>query len=200
MASMPSLSPKKPRFEFVHQLQRLGYRRVVGLDEVGRGALAGPVVVAAVEIPILIDGITDSKLLTEPKRVSFNTSIRAQAAQIQLGQASNQEIDQLGLAAALRLAYARALERIEADLLLTDAYTPPSSLPFLSAHRGDSLFYPVAAASIVAKAYRDDLMRAHHNSLPVYGWVTNVGYGTRAHLAAIQTRGVSELHRQSFLP
>lgn len=199
MASMPSLSPKKPRFEFIHQLQRLGYQRIVGLDEVGRGALAGPVVVAAVELPLFIDGITDSKLLTAPKRAQLDAAIRAQAAQIQLGQASNQEIDELGLAAALRLAYERALEHIEADLLLTDAYTPPSSLPFLSAHRGDSLFFPVAAASIAAKVYRDALMQEHHQKFPAYCWDQNVGYGTRGHQEAIRQHGPTRLHRHSFL-
>lgn len=196
---MRSPSPKKPRFEFIHQLQNLGYQRIVGLDEVGRGALAGPVVVAAVELTTFIEGVTDSKALPALRRSSLATIIRSQANQLQIGEASNQEIDTLGLAAALRLAYERALTQIKADLLLTDAYTPPSSIKFLSAHRGDSLFFPVAAASITAKVYRDTLMQEHHQKFPAYCWDKNVGYGTREHQEAIKKYGSSPLHRQSFL-
>ncbi len=187
-----------PRHEFVKAVQRLGYDKIVGVDEVGRGALAGPVVVGAVELNHPIDGINDSKLLTGSRRTELAALIARHARQISFGQASNEEIDQLGLGAALKLAYHRCLDRIEFDLVLTDHYAL-KRITHLRAVRGDSLFYPVAAASIVAKVYRDQLMSVYHQFHPQFNWRKNVGYGTLEHRQLVNKIGPSPLHRRSFL-
>ncbi|HUD20982.1 MAG TPA: ribonuclease HII [Candidatus Saccharimonadales bacterium] len=187
-----------PSWPLYQSLKKLGYSRIIGVDEVGRGALAGPMVVAAVEIDERIFGVDDSKLLTAVKRESLNTDIRRAARQLQIGQASNQEIDSLGVSAALRLAYNRALENIYADLVLTDFFNL-ESLPYITAAKGDQLFYPVAAASIVAKVYRDNLMKKLHQKFPDYGWADNAGYGTVRHRAKIKEIGPCEWHRLTWL-
>lgn len=156
-------------------------------------------VVAAVEIYQPIDGINDSKLLSVQKRELLAGQIRNFALQISFGVVSNDEIDQLGLAAAQKLAYERCLNYLEFDLVLTDHVHPPGVPRFISAVRGDSLFYPVAAASIVAKVYRDQLMRESAEKFPNYSWHKNVGYGTFEHQKALVAFGPSPLHRQSFL-
>ena len=179
-------------------MYRQGYRQIVGLDEVGRGAIAGPLTVGAVEINLEILGVNDSKLIAVSKREKLAEQIKAVAKQVNIGQASNEEIDALGVSKALMLAYDRALENIEADLLLTDFIYLPGR-KHLRAIKGDSLFYPVAAASIVAKVYRDNLMKELANKFPDFGWETNVGYGTKSHLAAIKKYGVSPHHRKTFL-
>ncbi|MDP3992703.1 MAG: ribonuclease HII [bacterium] len=189
---------QRPRPRFVKDLQLLGYERIVGVDEVGRGALAGPLVVAAVEIYQPINGINDSKLLTRAKRELLSDLISQSAKQVRFGQASNLEIDELGLAAAQRLAYERCLDGMSFDLALTDFYAL-KGIKHLKAIKGDQLFYPVAAASIVAKVHRDQLMSVYHQAHPDYLWADNAGYGTRAHKKALGSIGPSPLHRQSFL-
>lgn len=182
----------------LNDLRALGYQKIVGLDEVGRGALAGPMIVAAVELPVAIPGVTDSKLLSRQQREELATQITRSAVQQQFGVVSNIEIDQLGLTAALQLAYARALEKVGADLYLTDYVRLPDKR-HMRAIKGDSLFYPVAAASVVAKVYRDNLMRQLHAEFEPYSWDQNVGYGTARHLDAIRKFGPTIYHRKSFL-
>lgn len=189
---------RRPRPKFVKDLQLLGYEKIIGVDEVGRGALAGPLVVAAVEIYRQILGINDSKLLSAQKRELLASQISYSALQISFGLASNDEIDQLGLATAQRLAYRRCLAGAEFDLVLSDDYGLKPIIHF-RAVKGDSLFYPVAAASIVAKVYRDQLMRESAEKFPNYFWHTNVGYGTLEHKIALDTIGPSSMHRKSFL-
>jgi ribonuclease HII len=174
-----------------------GIQKLVGVDEVGRGALAGPLIVAAVEITAEIPGITDSKLISPARRVVLARSIQTLAEQIRFGWATNVEIDELGLASAQRLAYQRALENIDAELILTDNVTLDRA--HISKIRGDQYFYSIAAASIVAKTLRDSLMRSYHQFFPNYFWDRNAGYGTKAHFDAIASRGPSKLHRRSFL-
>ncbi|MEK7170980.1 MAG: ribonuclease HII [Patescibacteria group bacterium] len=197
---MSSKNPSRrpPRHQFVKDLQSLGYEKIIGVDEVGRGALAGPLVVAAVEIYRPIPGINDSKLLTASQRESLVYQIRRSALQIAFGSASNDEIDQLGLSAAQRLAYQRALADLDFDLLLTDHIHPWGVTRFISAIKGDSLFYPVAAASIVAKVYRDQLMSVYHQFHPQYNWLQNAGYGTDQHQKMTMKHGSTALHRRSF--
>lgn len=190
--------PRPPRHQFIKDLQLLGYEKIVGIDEVGRGALAGPLVVAAVEIYKPIDGINDSKLLSVRQRELLADLIKQHAIQIAFGSASNDEIDQLGLSAAQKLAYQRCLDRLEFDLVLTDNYGL-EPIKYLKAIQGDSLFYPVATASIVAKVYRDQLMSVYHQAHPEYCWRQNAGYGTPAHQKALDAIGPSPLHRKSFL-
>lgn len=195
---MPKPRPSKPEFLFLERLGKTGFKRIVGLDEVGRGSLAGPLVVAAVELEREIAGLDDSKRLSPNRRASLAAEVHRQARQIRFGQVSNQEIDELGLARAQRLAYQRSLELVEADLILTDNYHLSIGGRCLCAVRGDRLFYPVAAASIVAKVYRDQLMRVYHQFFPCYGWGRNAGYLTAEHKQALGHCGPSPLHRLSF--
>ncbi len=176
----------------------LGYRRIIGLDEVGRGALAGPLVVAAVELSIFINDITDSKLLSAAKREILADKIHNLAAQVSFGSVNPEEIDKLGLTAAQKLAYVRALEGVDGDIFLTDYYAIDNK-PFIKAVKGDQLFFPVAAASIVAKVQRDKLMHENHKLFPNFGWDKNVGYGTKKHFDGIDKFGLTDLHRKSFI-
>lgn len=188
----------EPDFSYELNLRRdSGARKIVGVDEVGRGALAGPLIVCAVELTREIPGINDSKLINPAKRVVLSRQIRNLAEQIHFGWATNLEIDELGLAAAQRLAYQRALANIEAELVLTDNIA--LDRPHISKIRGDQFFYSVAAASVVAKTLRDTLMRSYHQFFPNYFWQNNVGYGTKAHFDAINRHGLTKLHRQSFI-
>ena len=193
-----NLFPRPPRHQFVKDVQSLGYERVIGIDEVGRGALAGPIVVAAVEIYQPIAGVHDSKLLSRAKRELLSDQISRSAEQINFGQASNIEVDELGLSTAQQLAYDRCLENMKFDLVLTDFYAL-KRIKHLKAVRGDQLFYPVAAASIVAKVYRDQLMAIYHQFHPEYSWNNNAGYGTTEHKKALDLIGSSPLHRLTFL-
>lgn len=170
----------------------------MGLDEVGRGALAGPLVVAAVSLPVFVAGITDSKIISPSKRQQLSAAITSQATVLRFGQASPEEIDTMGITAAQALAYERALDGITADLFLTDFYTI-TKRPFMHAIKGDQLFYQVAAASIVAKVYRDTLMQQLAVEFPAYDWQKNAGYGTKNHFAAIQKSGLTPHHRKSFM-
>lgn len=175
------------------------FGRVVGLDEVGRGALAGPIVVAAIEINAILPNVCDSKKLSINRRIDLTPLLIANSIQLSLGQASSVEIDELGINEAQKLAYARALKNIKADLFLTDFVRLPNSYRTIRAVRGDSLFYPVAAASIIAKTYRDQLMHSYHRFFSQYEWHTNVGYGTAAHKQKLIEFGPTPLHRKSFL-
>jgi ribonuclease HII len=194
----PSWSKNQPDPKFQNQLAKLGYRKIVGVDEVGRGAMAGPLVVAAVCLSRPIIGIDDSKRLSLERRRKLCWQILGGSINVSIGLVSNLEIDQLGLAKAQYLAYKRAIKKIKFDLLLTDNYLAPTSTKQIQAIRGDQLFYPVAAASIVAKCYRDQLMKTYHNFWPEYDWKNNVGYGTKNHQQAIGKFGPTKLHRLTF--
>lgn len=183
-------------FSLVKELTRR-YPRIVGIDEVGRGALAGPIVVAAVEISTEIRGVKDSKLLTRSQRESLSVLLQDACSQLEYGMASNDEIDSLGISRALKLAYDRALKNITTDLILTDNVSL-LKLPHMRSIKGDQIFYPTAAASIAAKVYRDNFMRQLHSEFPFYDWENNVGYGTRKHLDGIKKNGLCHWHRRSF--
>jgi len=193
-----SLPPSRPDFKLVKELVDKGYRRIVGLDEVGRGAIAGPIVVGAVEILVEIDGINDSKVLSRIKRERLFKLICRLARQVKFGVCQAEEIDSLGLSRALALAYERAIAQTKADLYLTDAWRLPN-LPFLSLVRGDRYLYLVSAASISAKVFRDQLMTLYDRFAPQYGWKNNVGYATDHHRRQLAEHGLSPLHRRSFL-
>lgn len=187
-----------PDFSLIIELRQY-FSHIVGLDEVGRGALAGPVVVGAVELDAFLPDIKDSKVLSANQRQRSAQEIVANASQIAIGLASNQEVDELGIQKAQQLAYERALGQINADVILLDYVDFPSASPRIRAVHGETLFFPVAAASIVAKAYRDQLMRCYSRFFPEYNWQSNVGYGTHQHREAIHKHGPTALHRKSFL-
>lgn len=177
---------------------------VVGMDEVGRGCWAGPVVVGAVILADPIDGLRDSKQLSVKAREKFAMLIHANAIAVALGDASSKEVDELGLTAALCLAYRRAFTGISIsfdETIIDGNYNYLAGIPNVrTVVKADVLVPAVSAASIIAKVARDHLMAEMDREYPGYGFAKHVGYGTAAHLAALQELGISELHRRSFAP
>jgi ribonuclease HII len=180
-----------------------GVRWVAGVDEVGRGPLAGPVVAAAVVLPVggHIDGATDSKCLDGDVREALASEIRRRAVAVALGAASVREIDRLNILRATSRAMARALRRLP----LIPGHVVVDGLPVRglgyehdAVVGGDLLVHSVACASIVAKVCRDGLMRRLDPRYPCYGWGHNAGYGTREHLEALRLHGPSPHHRLTF--
>jgi ribonuclease HII len=190
-------------WRFEHEAQAEGYARVAGADEVGRGALCGPVVAGAVILGdnFDVDGIDDSKRLTALQREALSARIRAQARAWALGWVEPREIDRLNILRATYLALERAVGNLPAapDLLLVDALTIPAlGLPQRAVIKGDALSVSIAAASIVAKVARDEMMRACDARYPGYGLAHNMGYASEDHRDAIRRLGPSEIHRRSF--
>jgi len=176
---------------------------VAGVDEVGRGPLAGPVVAAAVVLPAGMDfpEIRDSKQLTAAQRQACCHTILEKALAVGLGQVSAGEIDRTDILTASLEAMRLAVSRLEPppDFLLVDGpWRIPVSLPQQPIKGGDRLSVSVAAASIVAKVHRDRLMLEYHRSYPHYNFARNKGYGTREHRQALERYGSCPLHRQSF--
>lgn len=185
---------------------------VIGLDEVGRGPLAGPLTVAAVCLPAepLLSDIDDSKKLTPARREKSAAEIAGVALGIGMAHIQPAEIDAAGMSASLRVAFSRALASCLADLSEHGVAAEPRAVLVdgrpLSIHprehalvKGDSSVASIAAASIVAKVARDAIMDALAEEHPGYGWESNKGYGTAAHIAAIRELGPTDLHRKSFL-
>ncbi len=180
-----------------------GLFRVAGVDEVGRGPLAGPVVACAVILPegVMVEGATDSKLLDAATRVELAVAIRDCGAEISLGAASVREVDYRNILNATRLAMQRALRRLEPmDHVVIDGL-PVKGLGWEheSVVGGDALVHSIACASIVAKVVRDRLMTNLARRYPGYGWATNSGYGTRVHKEALEELGETPHHRRTFL-
>jgi len=181
---------------------------ILGIDEVGRGPWAGPLVVGAVVLgDANIEGLTDSKKLTKKKRDALDVIIRQQAAGFGLGWVPASEIDQIGLSAALRLATIRAVEQVKVPYheIIIDGTINFLSETSKGAYvttlaKADLLIQSVSAASIIAKVARDNYMALQDELYPGYGFVDHVGYGTAKHRAAIDELGVTPLHRLSFAP
>lgn len=181
---------------------------IAGIDEVGRGPLAGPVTAAAVVLDPRrpVDGLADSKQLDEPARRCLDRAVRQRAIAVSLGEASVAEIDSLNILRASLLAMRRAVlglqrQGIGVRLLLIDGNQRiDSEIPQATIVKGDGRASAIAAASIVAKVARDALMCRCHAQLPQYGFDAHKGYGTAAHRAAIEQHGVSDWHRRSFAP
>ncbi|MFY0689394.1 MAG: ribonuclease HII [Cyclobacteriaceae bacterium] len=175
-----------------------------GCDEAGRGCLAGPVVAAAVILPknFSHDILNDSKQLSENKRVALRTEIEQIALAHGVGVASPEEIDEINILNASYLAMHRAIDQlsVKPELLLIDGnrYKAHDDTPFECMIKGDGRFYSIAAASVLAKTYRDDLMRDLAKHYPDYSWDTNVGYPTTRHREAIKAVGITPHHRKSF--
>ena len=199
-----------PRPTFAHErpLWRQGLRLVAGVDEVGRGPLAGPVVAAAVIFPPRarfpwLAEVDDSKVLSAPKREDLAERIRAKALAVGVGSLPADQIDALGIAPAGRLAMASALAALApaAEYALIDAFTLPEvTLPHHGIIDGDALSLSIAAASIVAKVARDRMMLAFDDLYPDYGFCRHKGYGTPEHLDALSRKGPCPIHRRSFAP
>ncbi len=183
-----------------------GYRSVAGVDEVGRGPLAGPVVCAAVILPLddalRIEGVDDSKKLSAKKRERLAERIRAAAVSYAIAEVDEETIDEINILQATRLGMKRAVESLTppADMVLTDGVmTLDIAQPQRSIVKGDALVYSIGAASILAKVYRDELMHRYALEFPEYGFGTNVGYGTAEHIAAIREYGICRIHRKTFV-
>lgn len=176
----------------------------VGIDEVGRGCWAGPVVAGAVILDKPISGLRDSKKLTRPRREMLAALIRAEARALGLGWATPSEVDDLGLTAAIRLAMGRALENITVrhDEIIIDGNFNflPENPKVRIVVRADDTVPAVSAASIVAKVARDNYMAEIAAEYPDYGFPSHVGYGTALHLERLRLHGISDLHRRSFKP
>lgn len=187
-----------------HALWNAGYSRIAGLDEAGRGCLAGPVVAAAVILPhdVSLPTVTDSKKLSAKKRITARAAIEEQAVAVAVGICSPEEIDRWNILQAALRAMQRATDDCvpRPDYLLIDgnkSFNDPPC-PHEAVVKGDATSLSIAAASIIAKTERDAMMHALHEEHPEYGWDSNVGYPTKAHYAALDTHGTTPYHRQSF--
>ena len=191
-------------WEIENSLYAEGYQAVCGVDEAGRGPLAGPVCAAAVILPkgLELPGLNDSKKLTDKKRRELFPIIKEQAIAYGIGLASHEEIDQINILQATYLAMERAIAQLEgkADFALIDGNRAKDfGLPVKTVVKGDSLSASIAAASILAKVTRDNIMLEMAKEYPEYAFEVHKGYGTKAHYAALRTHGHSPIHRMSFL-
>lgn len=193
-------------WKFEHEAVAEGYAPVIcGVDEAGRGPLAGPVCAAAVILPmdLEIEGLNDSKKLTEKRREALYDIILNKAVAYGIAFASEKEIDEINILQATFLAMRRAVEQLNAkpSLVLVDGNRAPElgELPVKTIVKGDSLSANIAAASILAKVTRDRLMVELDGTYPQYGFSVHKGYGTKAHYAALTERGPCPIHRRSFL-
>ena len=190
------------------KMERAAGGRVAGVDEAGRGPLAGPVVAAAVVLPrkaprALLSLLDDSKKLTQLQRLAAFAALRAGGVEIGVGAASVAEIERLNILHAAMLAMRRAVTRLAEmpDLALVDGNYPPKlDCQVQCVVGGDALCLSIAAASIVAKVVRDRAMQRLATRWPGYGWETNVGYGTEAHRSALLRLGITRHHRAGFAP
>ena len=191
-------------FEFEQAARAAGFTSVCGVDEAGRGPLAGPVFAAAVILPegCEIEGLNDSKKLSEKKREQLFDIIIEKAEAYSIASADEKEIDDINILQATFLAMKRAVEGLgkPADLALVDGNrTPPLSIPVKTVIKGDSLSPSIAAASILAKVSRDRFMYGLAREYPQYAFDQHKGYGTKLHYELIEKHGISPVHRRTFL-
>jgi ribonuclease HII len=191
-------------FDFEEQARSEGFCYIAGVDEVGRGCLAGPVVAAACILDHtkpLPDGLDDSKKLTAAKRDEIAMQLKAECIAYAVGQIEAEEIDRINILEATKRAMLLAISDLKqsADYLLIDALSlKQSSLPQKAIIKGDSISVSIAAASILAKTYRDALMTEYDETYPQYGFAGHKGYGAAVHLAALREHGPCPLHRKTF--
>ena len=191
-------------WEIENSLYAEGYKMICGVDEAGRGPLAGPVCAAAVILPkgLELPGLNDSKKLTDKKRRELFPIIKEQAVAYGIGLASHEEIDEINILQATYLAMERAIAQLEgkADFALIDGNRAKDfGLPVRTVVKGDSLSASIAAASILAKVTRDNIMLEMAETYPEFGFEVHKGYGTKAHYEALRSHGHSPIHRMSFL-
>ncbi|WP_078380914.1 ribonuclease HII [Sutcliffiella halmapala] len=185
-------------------LYQEGYRYLAGVDEVGRGPLAGPVVAAAVILPqdFYLPGLTDSKKLSAQKRADFNVYIRKNAISYGIGIIDSRTIDKVNIYEATKLAMIQAIEQlaVKPEYLLIDAMKLDVKIPQESIIKGDATSISIAASSVLAKETRDTYMKELGLKYPAYGFDKNMGYGTKEHVEAIKHEGIMNEHRHSFSP
>ena len=199
---------QKPSFAEEKRLEAQGYQLIAGIDEVGRGALAGPVVAAAIILPCHMDTpwlsqVRDSKQLTPAKRELLFHHIHEIAISIGIGVAPHEVIDAQGIIKATRLAMKLAIDQLSPppqSLLIDYMFLPEVPLPQRGIKNGDRLCFSIACASIIAKVARDQLMTEFDGVYPGYGLAQHKGYGTQEHISCLHRLGPSSIHRQSFKP
>lgn len=208
-ATPEPLLPARPTLEYEETFWRHGFSLVAGVDEVGRGALAGPLVAAAVVLPgewggdrLIgeLDGVNDSKLLDATTRAALDQRVRLVARYFAFGIVEAPELDLVGVSAANRLAMERAVDGLGIDVhaMLLDARVIEHTAPQVGLIKGDRRSLSIAAAAILAKVARDCMMIDHHDRDDRYAFDRHKGYGTAAHLAALRRYGPCHLHRRTF--
>lgn len=200
----PGLRIKKPGLHFEKQVHAEGYRLVAGVDEVGRGCLAGPVVAAACILDISkrpVKGLNDSKKLSPKMREEIAGKLKDVCVAYAIGQVEADEIDEINILEATKKAMRLAIQALACgtDYLLIDALRLKDiQLPQMPIIRGDSISASIAAASVLAKTYRDALMTKYHNEFPHYGFDGHKGYAASVHLEALRQHGPCSIHRMTF--
>ena len=185
--------------EFVSQ----GKKLIAGIDEAGRGPLAGPVVVASVIMPFdnIIDGINDSKKLSEKKRNELFEKIKQTAISYHIEVIDEKIIDDINILNATKLGMKNCIDKLDKtpDVVLIDAVKIDSDVQTVSIIKGDAKSYSIAAASILAKVHRDNLMLQYDKEYPIYNFAKHKGYGTKVHIEAIKQHGICPIHRRTFV-
>ncbi len=191
--------------KFEEDIYSQGTNYICGIDEAGRGPLAGPVVVASVIMPrnSMIEGVNDSKKVSEKKREKLYEEIIENAISYSVGIVDQKEIDRVNILNATKAGLTESIKglSVKPEIILVDALTgiDTCGIPYHSIVKGDAKCYSIAAASIIAKVTRDRIMRQWHEVYPQYNFIQHKGYGTAAHIAAIKEYGLCPLHRLSFV-
>lgn len=197
------MKTEKDTLVFERELLSGGARLIGGMDEAGRGPLAGPVVAAAVIMPLddVISGVDDSKKLTEKKREQLFDEIVKKAVAYKICAVDEKVIDEINILNATKKAMTECVAglSVRPDIVLIDAVKLSLDVPTKSIIKGDALSYSIGAASILAKVYRDRLMREYDALYPWYGFAQNKGYGTKDHIDALKSVGPSPIHRRTFI-
>lgn len=203
VARVRSAYKGRKMFEYEKQSLSAGYRYIAGIDEAGRGPLAGPVVVAGVIMPLdcdIIEGVNDSKKLSAKKRDLLYDKILSKAKEVQVAVISNEEIDEINILNATKKGMLQCIDGFrQVDKVLVDAVVLNSKVPTLAIVHGDALSYSIAAASIVAKVTRDRIMTEMDKLYPQYLFAQHKGYGTAKHIQLLKQYGPCPIHRKTFI-
>lgn len=191
--------------EYEHKYISQNLINIAGVDEVGRGPLAGPVVVACVIMPLgdddIIQGVNDSKKLSEKKREMLYDIILERAVAYRIELADEKRIDQINILNATKECMKKSIENmpIQPNVVLIDAVDIDTNVPIEPIIKGDAKSYSIACASIIAKVYRDRMMKEYEITYPGYGFASNKGYGSAQHIQAIKEKGACPIHRRTFI-
>lgn len=202
---LPDINDVKEKLHYEYQLLAEGKKYIAGVDEVGRGPLAGPVVCAAVIMPLddddLILGIDDSKKVTEKNRNILAEKIKEKAIAYKICQVEHDRIDEVNILNATKECMKQAIESlpVKPEVVLIDAVDLDCKVETRPIIKGDAKSYVIGSASIIAKVYRDKLMDEYDEKYPEYGFKRNKGYGTKEHITAIRTVGPCPIHRKTFI-
>lgn len=199
------LETEKKKLHYEYQLLAEGKKYIAGVDEVGRGPLSGPVVCAAVIMPLddedIILGVDDSKKVSEKKRTLLAEQIKSKAISYSICQVEHDRIDKINILNATKECMLEAISKLDVkpDVVLIDALDIDCGIETRPIIKGDAKSYVIGSASIIAKVYRDNLMEEYDKIYPGYGFAKNKGYGTKDHINAIRTIGPCKIHRKTFI-